>query len=101
MNAKPEADRDGLIFVIAEIALNNDMQMRDVTWEELPDDARQTLRSALNEGIDPQKVRLRFVTYSDGPKQIHYVVAAHRDEVADFSAYYIAQGSWLVASYEN
>jgi hypothetical protein len=101
MSDKPEADRDGLIFVIAEITLNNDVQMSDVSWDTLPADAHATLKAALNPGINPKEVRLRFVTYANQGQRVHYVVAAHRDEEADFSAYYIVQGSWLVASYEN
>ena len=100
MSDKPEADRDGLVFVIAEITLN-DVQMRDASWETLPADAGATLKAALNPGIDPTQVRLRLVTYTDRGEQVHYVVAAHRNDKADFSAYYIVQGTWLVASYEN
>ncbi len=98
MSTKPEADRNGLILVIAETALKSDVRMSDVNWETLPADTHATLRAALNQGIDPEKVRLRLVTHGE---RVQYAVAAYRDNAADFTAYYIAQGSWLVASYEN
>lgn len=99
--ADPEADRDGLIFVIAEITLNKDVQMSDVTWDTLPADAHATLKAVMNSGINPSEVRLRLVSYADQRERVDYVIAAHRNEEADFSAYYIVKGTWLVASYEN
>lgn len=103
MTSKPEADRDELLLILVAQALAGDLDIKDASWDTIPKMDATTLKKAVNEGIPPDKVRLRLVKHShpDGPGEVHYVVAAFDDVEGDFWARYIVQGSWLVAKYEN
>jgi hypothetical protein len=103
MESKLEADRDELINLLTTVALASKIESTDATLSDLVDSETSTLRKALGEGIVPNDLVIRILTFVPikESKSSRLVVAANSNAESDYYACYIVQGSRLVASYEN